>query len=125
VPRVEARIRTKAKGDRDPEKRELKDGVVAGMARDYLYRHLYDARTIPVLANWSSCPPMPFLFEKREITGQRSDAALDVPVEDGWEIVPTDRADSLVSYLLSLHHNDAVPASMDYAPAAPAAGSQG
>jgi cytochrome c oxidase cbb3-type subunit 2 len=123
--RVEARIRTKAKADKDPEKRELTDGQVAGIAREYLYKHLYDARTIPAVADWSSCPPMPFLFEEREITGQRSERALDVPLEDGWEIVPTDRADSLVSYLLSLRHDDAVPASMDYAPPAAAGDSQG
>lgn len=125
VPRLKARIRAKAKENKDPDKRELSDGEVAGRARDYLYRHLYDARTIPALANWSSCPPMPFLFKKQEITGQRSDSALDVPVEDGWEIVPTDRADSLVSYLLSLHHDDPVPQSMDYAPAAAAGNTQG
>ena len=35
------------------------------------------------------------------------------------------RAEALVSYLLSLRHDDPVPASMDYAPAAPAGDSQG
>jgi hypothetical protein len=121
VPRLKARIRSQAKSDGE----ELKDGEVAGRVRDYLYRHLYDARSFPQLASWSSCPPMPFLFEKREIKGQPSDDALDVAAGEGREIVPGDRADALVSYLLSLEHDDPVPATMDYAPAPAAGGYQG
>ncbi len=122
VPRVEARIREQAKAD---EEGDLADGEVAGRARDYLYKHLYDPRLFPQLIGWSSCPSMKFLFEKREIKGQPSNDALDVPVKDGWEVVPGDRADALVSYLLSLEHDDPVPATMDYAPPAPAGDSQG
>ncbi|MCH7225150.1 hypothetical protein [Haloferula sp. A504] len=121
VPRIEARIRQQAK---DSQEGDLAEGVVAGRVADYLYKHLYNPRLFPQLY-WSSCPSMPFLFEEREIMGQPSDDALDVPVEDGWEVVPGDKADALVSYLLSLRHDDPVPAAMDYAPPAATDGPQG
>ncbi|HEY3900187.1 MAG TPA: cbb3-type cytochrome c oxidase subunit II [Chthoniobacter sp.] len=61
--------------------------------------HLYDPRTI---VKESNMPSYRYLFDKRPISGQRSVDALDVPVEDGWEIVPTSEAKELVGYLLSL-----------------------
>ncbi len=121
VPRLKARVRQQAKDDGE----EISEGVVAGRVRDYLFQHLYNPRSFARLENWSSCPSMPFLFEEREIKGQPSDDALDVTVEAGHEVVPGDRAEALVSYLLSLEHDDPVPATMDYAPAAPADDSQG
>lgn len=48
-------------------------------------------------------PAYKFLFEDREIAGERSNKALAVATEAGHEIVPTERAQSLVSYLLSLN----------------------
>lgn len=48
-------------------------------------------------------PAYKFLFEDREIVGERSNRALNVSTEAGHEIVPTERAQSLVSYLLSLN----------------------
>ena len=86
-------------------------------AKGYLYKHLYNPRLIPALTDWSSCPSFSFLFETRKITGQKSDAALDVPTEDGYEVIPGDQARALVDYLMSLKHDDPVPASMNYAPA--------
>ena len=54
----------------------------------------------------SGMPPYRYLFEKRKISGQRSDEALNLTGEDappaGWEIVPKPEAKALVSYLLSL-----------------------
>ena len=47
-------------------------------------------------------PPYRYLFKKQKIGGQRSADALNVPVEDGFEIVPTADAKNLVGYLLSL-----------------------
>ena len=47
-------------------------------------------------------PSYRYLFDKRKISGQRSVDALDVPVEDGWEVVPKPEAKELVGYLLSL-----------------------
>lgn len=85
-------------------------------AESFLYKRLYDPRLIPALTNWSSCPSMRFLFETREITGQRSDQALDVPVDEGFQVVPGDKARALAEYLMSLKHDDEVPASMNYAP---------
>lgn len=82
----------------------------------WLFTHLYNPREIPELYQ-STCPPMPFLFEKREITGGPSDEALDVDVEEGFEIVPGPDAKALVSYLLSLKKDHAVPAALDFAPA--------
>lgn len=89
-----------------------------GDAEAVLYNRLYNPRLDPALTEWSTCPSLPFLFEKQEIMGQRSDQALDVEVADGYQIVPTDKAKALASYLLSLQHDDAVPASMNHAPAA-------
>jgi cytochrome c oxidase cbb3-type subunit 2 len=65
-----------------------------------LYRLLYN----PTAENKNSLmPPHAFLFETRLISGQPSAKALklaDVPA--GSEIVPTERAETLVAYLLSL-----------------------
>jgi cytochrome c oxidase cbb3-type subunit 2 len=49
-------------------------------------------------------PPHPFLFEQRALAGrQPSVHALSFPgITPGFELVPTERAQSLVAYLLSL-----------------------
>jgi cytochrome c oxidase cbb3-type subunit 2 len=79
----------------------------------WLYAHLYNPRNNPEL--WQSvCPPHPFLFEKREIKGQRSDEALDVKTRDGYEVLPGSDARALVSYLISLKKDQAVPPSLDF-----------
>jgi len=61
--------------------------------------HLYNPR---VIVKDSNMPPYRYLFKKQKIGGQRSADALDVPVENGFEIVPTADAKNLVGYLLSL-----------------------
>jgi cytochrome c oxidase cbb3-type subunit 2 len=61
--------------------------------------HLYNPRTI---VKESNMPSYRYLFDKRKISGQRSVDALNVPVEDGWEVVPKPEARQLVGYLLSL-----------------------
>ena len=86
-------------------------------AEAWFFKRLYNPRLIPVLTDWSACPSFSFLFETRKITGERSDAALDVSVEDGFEVVPGEKAKALVEYLMSLKHDDEVPSSMNYAPA--------
>ena len=65
-----------------------------------LYLHLYDpAAVVP----GSTMPPHPFLFEQHAISGQPSPLALKVGgVAPGTELVPTERAEALVAYLLSL-----------------------
>ncbi|MDO8543481.1 MAG: c-type cytochrome [Opitutaceae bacterium] len=53
-------------------------------------------------------PAYRFLFQERQISGQRSLKALPLAGRDApaanYEIVPTEQAQSLVSYLLSLNH---------------------
>jgi cytochrome c oxidase cbb3-type subunit 2 len=81
----------------------------------WLFGHLYRPRHEVVRAK-SNCPPYPFLFEEKRIIGNRSDVALPFESEEGTEIVPTEEAKQLVSYLLSLKKDDAVPASINFAP---------
>jgi cytochrome c oxidase cbb3-type subunit II len=54
-------------------------------------------------------PAYRFLFEQRKIVGERSDDALDLAVAPGYEVVPTERARSLVAYLTSLHDTYSYP----------------
>ena len=65
--------------------------------------HLYAPRAV---VKDSGMPPYRYLFEKRKISGQRSDEALNLTGADapppGYEIVPKPEAKALVSYLLSL-----------------------
>ncbi|MEX2381373.1 MAG: cbb3-type cytochrome c oxidase subunit II [Opitutales bacterium] len=63
------------------------------------HRHLYDPRSV---IEGSTMPPFAFLYDKKKIVGDRSPDALDIPVEEGYEIVPGKRARDLVSYLLAL-----------------------
>lgn len=66
--------------------------------------HLYNPQ---ITSPGSVMPPYPFLYETRRIQGQPSPDALRLPDElappAGYEVVPTQRARNLVSYLLSLH----------------------
>lgn len=81
----------------------------------WLHAHLYNPRSNPEL--WqSTCPPHPFFFEKREIKGSPSAGALSIDVGEGFELVPDSDAKALVSYLLSLKKDQAVPAALDFAP---------
>jgi cytochrome c oxidase cbb3-type subunit II len=82
----------------------------------WLYAHLYNPRSIPELWN-STCPPYPFMFEKREIKGQPSNDALGIDAGDNHELVPNSDARALISYLLSLKKDHQVPAALDFAPA--------
>lgn len=81
-----------------------------------LYKKLYMPRLeVPE----SIMPPYPFLFEKREITGQRLADALDLTGEHappkGYEIVPTQDARALVAYLMSLNRTHPLPESIQEA----------
>lgn len=85
--------------------------------------------TIP-LANAASHPPYKFLFEERAIVGQPSQSALKLggkfAIPAGHEVVPTERAKSLVAYLLSLNSSYAYPAETSTNTVAPAkAGAHG
>src|SRR5882757_8596276 len=67
--------------------------------------HLYAPTTI---VHDSKMPSYRYLFEKRKISGQRSVDAVNVAVEEGYEVVPTPEAKSLVGYLLSLDKSHAL-----------------
>ncbi|MEM1084777.1 MAG: hypothetical protein AAGI48_11765 [Verrucomicrobiota bacterium] len=111
--RVHERIRAEMSKGRGEDEDGLTFGEVDGVSREWFYLHLYDPRLFPELS-WSKCPPHRFLFEERKILGSRSTDALEVETEPGLEIVPSDKARALVSYLISLKHDDPVPAAMDY-----------
>jgi cytochrome c oxidase cbb3-type subunit 2 len=67
------------------------------------YAHLYNPRSVVPASNM---PAFRFLFEKRKISGQRSDDALNLTeadgIEAGYEVVPSNDAKALVAYLRSL-----------------------
>ena len=89
--------------------------AVGGDPAAWLYAHLYNPRTIPQLWN-STCPPHPFLFEKRQIKGNPSADALKVTAGNNHEWVPAADAKALVSYLLSLKKDQQAPAALNFAP---------
>jgi len=75
---------------------------VTGRAYDeaWHYRHLYDPTSV---SPGSNMPSYAFLFETRKIVGERSpNAVAFANAKEGFEVVPSARAESLVAYLLSL-----------------------
>lgn len=76
--------------------------------------HLYDPQ---ITSEGSIMPPYRFLFERRKIVGQPSPDAITLPpgyegappVPAGYELVPTERAKSLLAYLISLKDTYAYP----------------
>lgn len=111
------------------------------VARDYVNQphvQLGESRIGPDLANFGGRPlsmdaerltkylytqhgGMPayrFLFEQRQIIGERSDQALKVDAPAGSEIVPTHRAEALVAYLQSLNNTYEYPEAKPVVPAA-------
>jgi len=86
----------------------------------WLYRFLYNPRLDPARST-SKCPSHRFLFEEKKVEGQQPANALAVETKEGHAIVPTSDMESLVSYLLSLRRDDALPKSIDHGPAKAAA----
>lgn len=82
-----------------------KDGQQGREGKEWFYRHLYDSQ---LTSPGSIMPSYRFLFTTRKIVGQPSPKAIQglLPAgyqpREGDEIVPTTRAESLVSYLMSL-----------------------
>lgn len=70
---------------------------------EWHYLHFYNPK---ITSPGSNMPPFAFLFEKREIAGEGSIRALELPeshaLEEGYELVPTRKADALVAYMLGL-----------------------
>jgi len=89
---------------------------------DWHYLHLFDPR---LTSPGSTMAPFGFLFEYRQIVGERSPKTLKLPAEyaklhdldrPGYELVPTPRADALVGYLLSLKDTYEFPEAKPYVP---------
>ena len=78
------------------------------------HKHFYNARSV---VPHSNMPSYSFLYETREIVGQVSDKALmlgdEIEVEEGYEIVPTVKAEALVAYMLSLKVDYDLPEAPD------------
>jgi cbb3-type cytochrome oxidase cytochrome c subunit len=81
----------------------------AGMPPQYSaawhHLHLYTPRSV-LAGSTSNMPSYKFLYDTRQISGERSADALKLTgpnaPEEGWEIVPSYDAKCLVAYLLSL-----------------------
>ena len=74
------------------------------------HQHLYQPG---VVSPGSIMPSYRYLYETRQIEGQRSAEAIDLLPPDnppeGYEIVPTYEAEALVAYLTSLNRNYPLP----------------
>jgi cytochrome c oxidase cbb3-type subunit II len=92
-----------------------KEGV---SPEQWLYRHLYDPRAHPDRRD-SRCPAYRFLFVEKPVYGTRANDALPVPAKHGGEILPGSDARALVSYLLGMRKDDALPAALNPAPKPP------
>jgi cytochrome c oxidase cbb3-type subunit 2 len=89
--------------------------------------HLYDPQ---ITSRGSVMPPYRFLFEQRKIIGQASPDALTLPTSyvdgtplpphslppEGYELVPTERAKSLVAYLINRKDTYAYPETFNVFP---------
>lgn len=74
------------------------------------HMHLYNPKSV---TTWSTMPSMKHLYRLREIKGQPSQNALPFTgrhkVKEGYEVVPTKKAEILVKYLLSLKRGSDAP----------------
>jgi cytochrome c oxidase cbb3-type subunit II len=79
-------------------------------SREWHHLHLYNPQ---ITSPGSNMPPYPFLYETRRIENGRSSRALnlsgDFAPPEGYEVVPTPRAEALVEYLLSLRMDYDLP----------------
>jgi cytochrome c oxidase cbb3-type subunit 2 len=81
---------------------------------DFFYKLLYSPHTLA-----PGMPAYAFLFETRRIVpGQHSAKALPLSAPDGYEIVPTHRAEALVAYLQSLKDTYEYPEAKPFVEAA-------
>ncbi len=82
--------------------------------RAWYHQKLYNTRM--EVAD-SPMPSYEYLYRKQLIDGQRSENALELEgafaVEDGYEVVPTEKAEALVDYLLSRKKSAQLPSAED------------
>lgn len=80
--------------------------------REWHHQHLYNPQ---ITSKGSNMPPFAFLYEVREIEGERSPNAVKIADDSpygpgpGYEVIPTRRAEALVEYLLSLKVDYSLP----------------
>jgi cbb3-type cytochrome oxidase cytochrome c subunit len=101
-------------------------GVPPQYSAAWHHLHLYSPRSV-LAGSTSNMPAFKFLYEKRRITGQRSEDALKLtgdedPGED-WEVIPIYDAKCLVAYLMSLDQSHELKEAKLTSGAAPAPGS--
>ena len=71
--------------------------------RDWHHLHLYDPRQ---LVSWSIMPGFSFIYQRVTSDSKPADNAVVIPgAADSW-IVPSEKAERLVDYLLSLKHKE-------------------
>ncbi|MEM9160597.1 MAG: cbb3-type cytochrome c oxidase subunit II [Verrucomicrobiota bacterium] len=87
---------------------------------DWHLRHFYNPRMVLEGTrnySFSNMPSFSFLYDKREIVGEPSDKALklegEYAVEEGYEVVPSLKAEALVAYMLSLKVDYDLPEAPD------------
>jgi cytochrome c oxidase cbb3-type subunit 2 len=68
-------------------------------SREWHHLHLYNPRS---LVEWSIMPGFPFLYEVVSATDSPKPGAVRVPGKTDQWLVPSEKAEDLVSYLLSL-----------------------
>jgi cytochrome c oxidase cbb3-type subunit 2 len=82
---------------------------------EWLFAHLYNPRHQPEKYQ-STCPSYRFLFDEKVVKGLRNQDALSFGGSEDIEIIPSSDAKALVSYLLSLKKDQAVPAVLNFSP---------
>lgn len=84
----------------------------AGYRNDEAWHHLH-LYAPHALRSYSTMPSFRHLYEKRKIRGQRSEDALELPAEfapeEGYEVVPSEKAKTLVAYLMTLKKDAPLP----------------
>ncbi len=90
--------------------------------RNLIHQMLYAPKS---LHDWSNMPSFAHLYTERLAQGQTSIKALKLSkkfaVKEGYEVIPTEEAEALVDYLLSLKKDYPVPGESAAVAAAPAA----
>lgn len=78
-------------------------------SRDWHHLHFYNPR---LLVSWSIMPGFPFLYEVATSTDSPKPGAIRIPGRSDQWIIPSEEAENLVSYLMSLKRDrDPVKAS--------------
>jgi len=91
------------------------DYAAGGNPEKWLYEHLYNPRAEPKRRK-STCPSYRYMFTTSPIQGNPSNDAVAIVDRGKKEILPDEDAKALVSYLLSLKKDQAVPAVLNFAP---------